>query len=186
MPENLFFLAVLPPPSVRTSILELKEFVAARFHSKHALKSPPHITLIPPFWSDATVLTGIISAIPRWIGDMEPFPILLKDFNCFRPRVIYIDVKDPDRLLEKLQTRLKSQLLETYGLNPDKRDVFRPHCTIAFKDLSKKLFYQAWNYFRDKRFERSLLVDSVVLLHHKQGIWRIYKEIPFGVDQSGY
>ena len=44
-----FFIAILPPETIQREITDFKEEIARDFKSSHALKSPPHITLLMPF-----------------------------------------------------------------------------------------------------------------------------------------
>ena len=173
MPENLFFLAVIPPEPLYTSIENLKHTMSDRFHSKHALKSPPHITVIPPFWYDANEIKELYQSVSERASSFLPIEIELQNFNCFRPRVIYVDVLDPTNRLRDLNEALKSHFLKGYNLTPDKRDVYRPHCTIGFKDLTPKMFYQAWDYFKKQEFNASFKTRDVALLQHEQGRWKV-------------
>ena len=46
---NLYFIALLPPVEVAEEVTEIKQFFARNYNSRAALKSPPHVTLQPPF-----------------------------------------------------------------------------------------------------------------------------------------
>jgi len=48
----LYFFAVVPPEEIQSSVTDIKQDFKERFNASHALKSPPHITLIPPFKYD--------------------------------------------------------------------------------------------------------------------------------------
>ncbi len=171
MPENLFFLAVIPPEPVYGAIEDLKHDMANRYASKHALKSPPHITLMPPFWFEVERISEMKAEIENLGQQFLPLTIELKDFDCFRPRVIFIDVKDPSGKLISLQAALKNMFAERFQLKPDKRSTYHPHCTIGFKDLIPKMFYKAWDYYRTRNFTASFEADKMVLLKHEEGRW---------------
>jgi 2'-5' RNA ligase len=47
--EKLYFIAIIPPQPYKEKIAGIKQSFAEIYHVSHALKSPPHITLIPPF-----------------------------------------------------------------------------------------------------------------------------------------
>ncbi|MFN6233029.1 MAG: 2'-5' RNA ligase family protein, partial [Microcystis sp.] len=46
---SLFFIALLPPPEVQEIATKIKVEFAEIYNSRAALKSPPHVTLQPPF-----------------------------------------------------------------------------------------------------------------------------------------
>lgn len=46
--SSLYFLAVIPPEPVFSEVMAFKKEMSERFSSSRALKSPPHITLLPP------------------------------------------------------------------------------------------------------------------------------------------
>ena len=56
MAEGLYFIGILPPEDIKKKITDIKHVVARKFGSKHALNSPPHITLRMPFkWKDKKI-----------------------------------------------------------------------------------------------------------------------------------
>ena len=173
MPENLFFLAALPPKPISIAIHDLKEQMAERYGSRHALKSPPHITLMPPFWFNAGQIPDLMAAVQEVASHFLPVSINLKNFSCFKPRVIFIDVKDGSGSLKLLQKELKDLFQERYKLRPDKRSTFHPHCTIGFKDLTPKMFYRAWDYYRTQPFAAEFVIEQIDLLKHTEGRWKV-------------
>jgi 2'-5' RNA ligase len=49
-----FFIALLPPQMIQDYANQIKQYFAEQYTSQGAQKSPPHITLQPPFvWEDA-------------------------------------------------------------------------------------------------------------------------------------
>ena len=180
MPENLFFIAVVPPPSISKEVLALKEAMAVNYGSKHALKSPAHITLIPPFWWDIDLKTEFCNDLKMQMSFQQPFEIRLIDFGCFKPRVIFVNVKS-NLMLANLQERLQDHLKKTYSLVSDRRS-FRPHMTIAFKDLKPRSFYRAWEHFRKRKYGSSFVCSSIFLLMHEKGRWLVVEEFPFKMD----
>ena len=57
-----------------------------------ALRSPAHITLVPPFWMNDDLENKLGDAISQFSQHQVPFEINLKNFAAFKPRVIYADV----------------------------------------------------------------------------------------------
>ena len=44
-----YFLAILPPEKIATEIVAFQKEIEDEFGAIHAQKTPPHITIIPPF-----------------------------------------------------------------------------------------------------------------------------------------
>lgn len=174
MSESLYFIGVVPPPKLREEITQLKVLVAERFDSKHALKSPPHITLHMPFkWKDKKKeqLEEVMKSINK---ELEPFPVELKNFNFFEPRVVFVDVQKNDALteLQKNVTELCRKKLNLDNANYRDRP-FHPHMTIGFRDLRKPAFYEAKNYFKQRAFEGIWMVEEVSLLKYDGKRWGV-------------
>lgn len=174
MSESLYFIAVIPPEDIQEQVTSLKHQVAEKFGSKHALKSPPHITLHMPFkWKEKKKpqLNGVIAGINQ---DLKPFEVQLKDFDFFEPRVVFIDVIESTEL-EGLQKQVVDQCRKELKLdNANYRDrPFHSHMTIAFRDLRKKMFNEARDFFNEKKFSRKFKVERVSLLKHDGVRWLI-------------
>lgn len=182
MPENLFFIAIVPPSEIAEKVEEFKQYVADFYQSKHALKSPPHITLIPPFWWAEEKYNLLKSELISWTANVKPFRLTLNDFNCFKPRVLFVDISNNIEL-RSLHNGIKNLLIDKWSLSPDKRIHYNPHMTIAFKDLKPRQFFRAWDYFKYKKFQASFMVNNLCILKHVGGRWLIEDEI--SLAQSG-
>ena len=56
MRPSLFFIAIMPNKELEEEVYAFKKYMASHFGAQHALKSPAHITLIPPFkWDLAKI-----------------------------------------------------------------------------------------------------------------------------------
>jgi 2'-5' RNA ligase len=91
--------------------------------------------------------------------------------------VIFVDVIK-NELLTKLQNELVSYIKKNLGLFNQANDMrgFQPHVTIAFRDLKKQLFYEAYTYFKTKNYTASFKATSFCLLKHTGKEWQVYKE----------
>ncbi|MCB0656416.1 MAG: 2'-5' RNA ligase family protein [Saprospiraceae bacterium] len=168
--DNLYFIALLPPEDLQFSVNQFKEIAWEKFHSRQALKSPPHITLVPPQRWKASTAAMVKKKMQNWAGGQIPFSIQLQDFGAFVPRVVYIQVVSTPAL-ETIHQEC-NQILKPYLEKIDPRP-YHPHMTIAFKDLSQSAFYRAWDYFRQIPFTSSFRVDSITLLIHQEGRWKV-------------
>ncbi|MBX2870802.1 MAG: 2'-5' RNA ligase family protein [Saprospiraceae bacterium] len=169
---DLFFIAILPPRDLQQEVTSFKEYASTHFNSKHALRSPPHITLISPFrWpvADRNSLNRFLDSF-RFLS--SPFDLKLQDFDCFAPRVIFVDVKT-EPLLVEMQEQLKTEIERALGVEHKGPFGFHPHMTIAFRDLEQSVFPQAWAYFSEQSYLRTFTVENLTLLRHQVDGWQV-------------
>lgn len=172
MSSKLYFIAILPPAELQAEVIAFKQYAARHFGSSHALKSPPHITLIPPFrWPDDH-LDQLNEALANRPIQAEHFSVDLQHFSSFPPRVIYVDIS-PNEHLNNFQNQLEKHLATTLGLQKESPFGFHPHMTVAFKDLKESRFPEAWAYFSQQLYQRSFQVSSYTLLSHTGQFWQI-------------
>ncbi|MBR9997702.1 MAG: 2'-5' RNA ligase family protein [Cyclobacteriaceae bacterium] len=179
--KKLYFLAVMPSGPLQEEVRDLKLIFRDKFGSGHALNSPAHLTLIPPFFWPLQRTDDLIRSLDRFSIPETPFEVELSRFGAFPPRVIYIDVHE-NLHLEQLQERLKNYLDDQWKISALLRGhkPFNPHMTIAFRDLSRANFHKAWTEFKNKSFNEVFIVDKIVLLNHHQKNWEVYHQAYFG------
>jgi 2'-5' RNA ligase len=177
---SLYFIALIPPDKLRDQIRIIKERMLTDYGAGHALKSPAHITLQKPFNRSERDETLMLQALLRFASEKKPFKVNLDGFGAFPPRVIYINITDPEPLKE-LHSCLKEMLLLELNFNPGEimKDV-EPHMTVATKDLTKPAFSEAWSELQEEKFNESFEVNSIFLLKHNGRHWDILNEFPFG------
>jgi 2'-5' RNA ligase len=175
-----YFVALLPPPDLQAQITKIKQEVWETFQSRAALKSPPHITLQPPFlWPEADI--GFLRECLSKFAQRQPsVPVTLSGFGAFPPRVIYVDVARQGRLMT-IQPELMDYLAENLGIVDKKAQQrrFAPHLTVAFRDLKPANFRRAWPRFEQRGFEAEFMADTLTLLKHDGIRWQIYADFPF-------
>lgn len=105
------------------------------------------------------------------------FSISLRGFGSFPPRVIYINVKNNDDLVNMYEV-VKVNAIESLGL-PEKmfHRTFNPHLTVATRDLTPEIFDKIWPSFLQRPFEAEFLVDHLSLFKHNGKTWDEYKQI---------
>ena len=170
---QLYFVALLPPADIQREVTAFKQTAQERFGSGHALRSPPHITLIPPFRTDRTDFATLQTAADRQVS----FPVSLLNFDRFGRRVIFVNVL-PSEFLSGCQQRLAEFGHETYGIEPDRRP-FHPHMTVAFRDLTQAAFPKAWAYFSAQQYDRTFTADAFTLLRHTGQGWEVKQTFDF-------
>lgn len=180
--NSRFFIALLPPPDIQDYANQIKQHFADRYASRAAQKSPPHITLQPPFtWSNAEV-SVLEDYLRRFAYSREVVAITLEGFAAFPPRVIYINVLKTQELLA-LQADLMAYV-ETLGIvDPaSKTRPFAPHMTVAFRDLTKQNFRTAWAEFQQRQLHFEFIATDLTLLIHDGKRWNVKAEFPFKYD----
>ncbi|EAZ94336.1 2'-5' RNA ligase family protein [Crocosphaera chwakensis] len=178
--KKRFFIALLPPKDVQEEVTKIKEYFKDIYNSKAALKSPPHVTLQPPFEWDTENLPPLIQELNYFSQSQQSFSMTLRGFSAFKPRVIYIDVLKTSELLsiqKSLMFHLESSLNIVHQVS--KSRPFSPHLTLAFRDLTKKNFYRAWPEFKDKEIYYNFVINEITLLIHNGRNWDIHSEYCF-------
>jgi len=175
-----YFVAIVPPSPLFEQAWEWKEFFKNEFNAKAALNSPPHITLHMPFEWKTAKEEILIDALQRFASTQNTFSIDLINFGCFPPRVIFIQVAESTEL-RKLQSDLRQYCKTELDLfNANRLDQpYHPHVTVAFRDLKKAIFPNAWASVRDLEFSGRFYAGELVLLRHNGKIWEVKKRFAF-------
>ncbi|HEV7350363.1 2'-5' RNA ligase family protein [Telluribacter sp.] len=182
--QALFFVALLPDERIQQEVTEFKQIAAEQFSSRHALKSPPHITIIPPFKLSNEEATTLPETMSVAASRLAPFPVQLQGFDHFgrsaaRNRVIFVDVVI-DEALRRCQRVTAEVFYQQLNVQPDDRP-FHAHMTVAFKDLQRQVFRDAWAYFSQLPYEREFTVNALTLLKHNGQRW----EVIFNAELGG-
>lgn len=175
-----FFVALLPPPALGDQITAIQQDIGQRFQSKAALKSPPHITLQPPFVWPLDQVAHLGRSLAAFAQQQSPVPIELSGYGAFPPRVIYINVQrqgPPMALQPALMDHLETHC--TIVHSPARQRPFVPHITVGFRDLKPTAFKLAWDEFKAKSFKAHFVVPALTLLQHDGQRWQISSDFPF-------
>ncbi len=180
MELSRFFIALLPPQHIQDYANQVKQHFADNYASRGSQKSPPHITLQPPFeWAN-----GNIGQLEECLADFPKgrkfVPITLKGFAAFPPRVIYINVLKTPELIA-LQADLMTHVEKNLGISDpvSKTRPFAPHLTVAFRDLTKQNFKAAWVEFEHRQVDFEFVADRISLLLHDGKRWNVKTEFEF-------
>lgn len=170
---NMYFIALVAPDEINTPVLKWKSWFRENFGCAVALKSPAHITLIPPFRMPGELETELKNSISTFCYDCEKFELILLNFSAFKPRVIFVDVVK-NEMLDSLYLALNNRIsLENKIPVKKENRPFHPHVTLATRDLYKKAFYSGWEIFSEKKYKAKWTVDSISLLRHNKKNWDV-------------
>lgn len=177
---QLYFLAVVLPEELNAEIKGFKNHMLQEWGCKVALKSPAHITIIPPYWMDTGLEPSLLQNMQAFSDPFAPFQLSLRNFSAFKPKTLFVAVQQSEQLyrLKMAADRFFNTHTE-YKAKPDNRK-FHPHVTIATRDLHKKSFSEAWQFYETKNFERTFTASGLTILRHNQKDWDIIYTAPFG------
>lgn len=168
-----YYIALIPPNHILEHVTQVIQHFADNYNSRGALKSPPHITLQPPFKWDESNITQLQQHLKNFTSSRTHVLITLNQYGAFPPRVIYIDVLNTPEL-----TALQSDLMiymESLGIcDPNaKTRPFTPHMTVAYRDLTKQNFKLAWQEFEHRQVNFEFIADNIYLLLHDGKRWNV-------------
>jgi 2'-5' RNA ligase len=170
---NRYLIAIVPPEPIASDVLKLKEYFRDSYDSKGSLNSPAHITMHMPFDWRADREEELVVIFREFTAKHTPFPIELDGFGSFPPRVIYINVKRNQSLLDNQANLIRHCKKNLKLLNALYRDEpFHPHVTIAFRDLKKDRFQEAWKEFESKPYLAAFEYSHLSVLKHDGKFWR--------------
>jgi 2'-5' RNA ligase len=170
---EMYFIALVAPEEINRQVLKWKLWMQEKYQCQVALKSPAHITLIPPFWMSPELETELLHSIHEFSSIQNPFPIKLRNFSGFKPGVLFVDIEKNKRL-DDLKEMLENFLLpkEKFHFKKEERR-FHPHVTIATRDLRKKAFYEAWEHFKKIEYAAAWRAESISVLKHNKKNWDV-------------
>lgn len=175
-----YFIAIVPEGKIQTQATDLKNLMKEKFNLKYALKSPAHITLKMPFLWNENKEDILGQKLEEYFTSFNPFNVLLKGFDRFGSRVIFIHVKENTELTA-LQFSLSKFCKKELKLVEELSDrAYHPHMTIAFKDVKPKLFDDYWEFIKTLKFKEDYTVNNVALLKKVTGRWEVLRRFEFG------
>ncbi len=171
--QSLYLIAVLPPDDLSRQIHEIRLHCADKFGVQKALKPPVHITLYRPFKMEDTFEGRMLRLLQSAASGLHPFRQDLENFEAFDMHAVVIRaLKNPE--IMKLQRAVASVFRrnEIDKKVPGTKSLpFRPHLTIAYRDILPEVFPMIWEEYKDVRFKRSFTLDHFSLLKHDGKQW---------------
>ena len=155
-----------------------------KYNCNVGLKSPAHITFVPPFWLEDDKEGLLLADVNSISKSCHSFHIKTKNFSAFRPRTIFIDVEKNEDL-EKIKTTTDKFFEQaTYCKFKNDTRPFHPHITTATRDLFKKSFYEAWPVFEKEIFLEEWEVNSLSVLQHNKQNWKVIHTCIFSLNSK--
>lgn len=178
--HSMYYISLVCPDPPAGTIRAYQGWMYDHFGCRAAMKSPPHITLVPPFWLPEEKEASLNQVLSDFEFDRPAIEIHWNGFNHFGKRVLYVQVDDtPDLHL------LYSALSHHLALNAENEiaaqpPTFHPHITIATRDMPPAAFQSAWEYFSGKSFKGNFEISGISLMKLEPAHWITKGFFPFG------
>jgi 2'-5' RNA ligase len=179
MLKNLYFLGIIPPREIADEITRMKLFCAENFKTVHALNSPSHITVVPPFRSDLQGEKNMLGRLAVEAKSKKSIFIELKGFDHFSNRVVFVSVEQ-NPALRMIHSHFSPIIEDLFPPDVKKDSRFHAHLTIAFKDVGPKQFEGIWDHFKDQEYNRAFFCREITLLKYTDHKWIPFKSFSFG------
>lgn len=172
-PVYMYYIAHVLPPQLNGPIQHIKEDLHQQFGCAVGLKSPAHITLIPPFWLAPDKEQLLLSELKKLAATAAPFALRTTGFDSFGKRTFFIALEASSALQQ-----LKVAADDVFTGNPAfelKKEArpFHPHITLATRDIKPADFTAAWNLYHQQPVTYEWLANSVSLLRHNGKKWDV-------------
>lgn len=134
-PERLrLFAAVAVPHDTLAALAAVVEPIKPAWPGARWINlADQHVTLKFLGWTDADSLARVVGAVRKVARSHDPADVSLDALGAFpterRPRVLWVGLRDPARLLSKL-ARALDEALAPLGFPAEERG-FTPHLTLA-------------------------------------------------------
>lgn len=174
--SSLHFIAMIPEPAIEQELHAFKLELFERYQCKAALKSPAHITLIPPFpW--ANFQDGkVLEYFEAFRSSISPFEIMIDGFGTFGSQVFYAKpVYQP--VLFELQSQIRNYFEPILKDKLKDKFQFHPHITLANRDLRAEDLPLILQEFSARNYQVTIPMKSVSLLKHNGSKWDVVSEI---------
>lgn len=186
-----FSIVIYLNPALTKKIRKLQKNVSKVTGSQAGFKLwMPHFTIGSAVKVSEKELKGLYADIKTATSCFKPFNTSIKNYDFMddwtggvlsghTPYVIYLKV-----ILNKKLSRLAKIIKEKVT---DKRIIwykqpwpYKPHITLAYKDLSKKAYIKGMELFKHKKFSGKALIDHISISKQNNiGKWAEFKKFKF-------
>ena len=172
---SMYFLAIVCPSELDDKVQKHKQWLQKNFGCVNALKSPAHITLIPPFWWK----TDEEQMLRQWLHGFkpyDPFVIETNGIDTFGKNVLFIDVLSSTQLLA-MHYAIQQHFATRSGarIKTDNRS-FRPHITLATRDIKPGDMEKAIIFLTTKISHMKFQCKGISLLKLSEGKWNVMND----------
>ncbi|QCK14660.1 2'-5' RNA ligase family protein [Mangrovivirga cuniculi] len=172
--KPLYYIACLVPSPLKGEIIGFMKEIERLVGAKHAQKSPPHITLYPPFRIDENKEVKVIQCIEEIAKSIDSFEVELNGFSGFPPRTFYVQpIENPELAILREKTLNEAGKVIGVDISKLRARPLNPHITIANRDLEKEDYPVLVKHFSTISFKRKYEQNSISLLKHNGKNWDV-------------
>jgi 2'-5' RNA ligase len=177
MAHHMYYIAIVCPPDLQQKILRHKQWMKEHFGCVVAMRSPAHITLIPPFWLEDSREDILRETLKSFNTGTTDLVVSLDGFSHFGKRVLFAHVENTPRL-EDIKKQVESHFVQYMGdiIKPEDHP-FHPHITIANRDMKPSDFNKAWEHFSNTVFRERFSVNGISLLKLGLAQWDVIDKV---------
>lgn len=176
------FIGILTPPDLTAAVEEARGWMKKSWGCRSGMKTPPHITLIPPFPQlpgtpepEENDLTNFVRGLNTELRDSHrlPLEIALEGVGHFGPRTLFFSVK-PTPALVNLQSAMEARIRERW---PDLlgKNTFHPHLTVANRDIPPEALAPSLEWLGKRAPSRQFPCSRVTLFLWKEEQWKVHE-----------
>lgn len=175
--HSIFYIAILCPEKINERVEMMKQWMKKEFGCIVAMKSPAHITIVPPFWMANEKQEELIKVFESFRSAIDEVEINLSGFGHFQKNVLFVNVKE-NSLLTELKTEAENYFSRHFeGEIKKEARAFHPHVTIATRDVKPSAFARAWDYFSKLELEESFTASAISLMKLESGKWNLLSKM---------
>lgn len=174
-PGDRFFVAVMADRALAGQIEAFRAWARETLGCRSGQRTPPHVTLVPPFVLPLGSLDGLEAALSAAALAGIPFIARVEGFDSFGERTLFARVvpgPDWDALRDRVYVAASDQGPELVTRFPHPRVPFHPHLTIANRDIPPGSARVALAELRARGLSAQMPVDHLALLRFEEGAWR--------------
>ncbi len=170
----LFFVALLPQGDAKFQINNAKHQNSSRFACRVALKTPPHITIVPPFRLEDEKVRTMITAVKNHFEPPVNLTVKFGGVSAFENRTIFLDVL-PDSAINAYDSAAKELVAQHPDLFPTVKfhDAFHPHVTLANRDILPEDFDEMMDFLNGLTYPTQTNNLRLEVLHLDRGRWEV-------------
>ena len=174
--SQMHYIALVAEEPILTEIAQFKDEMLEQFGCRAAMKSPAHITLIPPFYWSRGMQKILMDTFRGFRSEVEELDIRVNGFGHFKRNVLFAAPEHNVPLLQ-LQRDCVDYFRPLLGDKIAEKRPFHPHITIANRDLKSEDFDRAWEMFQNRPYIREWTVDKLSLLQHDGSRWQVIDDL---------
>lgn len=172
-------LALMPDVILNYQIEQERIRFSEKYKAYESLRRWIHITLEPPFATTDRVALLVVEKMKTVSTEIRSFLLDIQDYKFFGDHTVFLNLK-PNQTLAILQERIHHALSVGFPvpLPLHQRKSFRPHITIAYRDIPKTSFPAIKSEYKQKAFRAEFPVTHFYLWRHTGVYWDVIESFP--------